>query len=62
MNKHPKKLALKEKLCGNYENLLNISRDGLLKYGKISKPYLMRKLKCSQSMACRIIKELSPIS
>lgn len=35
--------------------LLETARAGLLKFGKLSVPYLMRKLKCSPSAAKEII-------
>lgn len=53
-----KKLAVHEKLDKSYEQMLEIARAGLLKFGKLSIPYLSRKLKCTNSMACRIMKDL----
>jgi hypothetical protein len=52
------KLALNEKVNGSYEQMLEIARQGLLKFGKLSIYYLMRKLKCNKSMACKIMKDL----
>lgn len=52
------KLALKAKIDESYEQMLEIARQGLLKFGKLSTFYLMRKLKCTQSMANKIIADL----
>lgn len=35
---------------------LNIAKEGLLKFGKLSVPYLMRKLKCSVPTANALIR------
>jgi hypothetical protein len=48
---------LYEKLALN-EELVKIAHDGVLKFGKVSISYLMRKLKCSASKAKEIMVEL----
>ena len=48
----PSELALK------YDRVIfedKTYHDALLKFGNVSKSYLMRKLKCSESTACSII-------
>jgi hypothetical protein len=50
------KLALPSKIC---PLMLKIAQDGLLKHGKLSITFLMRKLKCSDSTAKEIIDELA---
>lgn len=50
------KLALNSNLC---PKMLKIAREALLKFGKLSSPYLRRKLKCTHSIACDIMKELT---
>lgn len=42
----------------NYLEFRKIAEEGLLKFGKISINYLMRKLKCTESMAKEIINEI----
>lgn len=48
------KLALKEKIDKITPEMMQIARDGVLKFGRISIPYLIRKLKCSYSMCKEI--------
>lgn len=55
MKKLDKKLALNEKNDKSYEQMLEVAQFGVLKFGKISVPFLMRKLKCSALMAKVII-------
>lgn len=50
------KLALSPKIC---PKMLQTANEGLLKFGRISIPYLIRKLKCSESMAKDIIDHLN---
>jgi hypothetical protein len=54
-----KKLAVNEKVDKSYEQMCEVARLGLLKFGKLSIPYLMRKLKCSSLMAKRIFNKVS---
>jgi len=49
-----KKLALKPKVDKIPPQLMQIAQDQVLKFGAISKYGLMRKLKCSESMAKEI--------
>lgn len=49
------KLAVENKMC---PKMLQTAKEGLLKFGKLSEPYLMRKLKCSYPMAKVIMNEL----
>ena len=42
----------------NYLEFKRTAEEGLLKFGKLSVPYLMRKLKCSESMASMIMEDL----
>lgn len=57
----PQKLALdsdfKETLSISDKQMIEIARQGLLKFGKLSVPYLMRKLKLSPSKAKQIMEE-----
>ena len=53
-NKVDKKLAVNEKLLGFEPEFMEICQDGVLKFGKISITYLMRKLKCSAPVAKKI--------
>jgi hypothetical protein len=52
------KERLDEKLALDAQNV-EIAKKGLLKFGKLSTCYLMRKLKCSDSKAKEIIMQLS---
>jgi len=47
-----------EKLALN-EKMIQIARDGVLKFGNVSIPYLMRKLKCTSELARELIVEIS---
>jgi len=49
-----KKLALAPKIC---PIMLQTAKEGLLKFGNLSIPYLMRKLKCSESVASDILNQ-----
>lgn len=40
-------------------NMLKIAKDGLIKFGKLSTPYLIRKLKCTPNEAFQIILHLT---
>ncbi len=55
MIKDEQKLAVGAISKESFDNMLNISREGLLKFGKLSIPYLMRKLKCTRLMAYKIM-------
>ena len=48
-------LALKEKVYEIDDKTLQICRDTLLKNGKLSESFLMRKLSCSYLMAMHIL-------
>jgi hypothetical protein len=50
-----KKLALEPNSNSFYAYASQICREAVLKYGKTSESYLMRKLKCSQSIAKEVI-------
>lgn len=52
------KLAVKESLPEIPEKFLEIANKQLLKTGKISIPFLMRKLSCSERMAYQIMDAL----
>jgi hypothetical protein len=58
-----KKLAVDPKEGLNYgrndEIFRKIAKEQLLKFGKLSPLLLMRKLKCTASVACGLIKELN---
>lgn len=53
------KLALKEKVDKISPEMVEIAKDGVLKFGRCSIFYLMRKLKCSHSMAKEICAQLN---
>lgn len=55
------KLALNNKLDKISPEFMKIAHEGVLKFGKVSIPYLMRKLKCSPSMAKDIICQLDKV-
>ncbi len=52
------KLALKEIPCDLNESLLRDAKAGLLIFGTLSVCYLMRKLKCSEDIAKKIMRKL----
>lgn len=54
------KLAVNENVLRIPDEFMRIASEGLLKFGKLSVPYLMRKLKCTESMAYNIICEICP--
>jgi hypothetical protein len=58
MTNNEEKLALNESLDKSYENSKKVALDSLLKFGKVSIPYLMRKLKCTKLTACKIMEDL----
>jgi len=53
-----KKLALKQFPPHIIETLLLDAKSGLLNFNTLSQAYIMRKLKCTESMAKQIIREL----